>query len=451
MPRSIAFLILVPVLMLASCVRATPFQIGEGCPQFPPKGTEQGGGPMASTTMGEPVRHAAPTRHVAMPQGAIESVSIVLERTGCFGTCPSYRVEVRGNGEVRFRGDSYVNFAGEHRTHIPQAAVRCLLDDFRFADFWSLDSKYEAPATDLPTYTMSVTIGGNTKAVTDYAGQMVGMPASVSGLENAIDQAAQTEMWIKGNAQTIAALEAEKFDFHGRAAADLLAMSAQDAPDALVNGLLDRGAPMDGRTSPNMSGETFSTVEVAAREGRLALLKRLIEAGAFRQGGKAIVSAALRASVGSSRTAVVAEVLKYQPDINGTDEHGDTALALIFTGAHPGRSDSVPDEDAAIAQLLGKAGARPDLPNSEHGSLLGHAFTDEKIAALVAIGADLEKRDASGDTPLLAVADEDTALALMRAGANPLARNRAGQTFAEIARENKWSRAVAAIDARMRK
>jgi hypothetical protein len=84
MLRSIAVVILIPALMLASFVRATPFQIAEGCPQFPPKGTDQGGGPMGSTTMSEPVRHAPPKRHIAMPQGGIESVKIVLERTGCF-------------------------------------------------------------------------------------------------------------------------------------------------------------------------------------------------------------------------------------------------------------------------------------------------------------------------------------------------------------------------------
>jgi hypothetical protein len=141
-------------------------------------------------------------------------------------------VEVRGNGKVTFRGNGSDNFAGERKTRISPAAVRCLIDDFRFADFWSLNSKYETPVNDLPAYTVSVTAGGNTKNLTDYAGQMVGMPSAVSGLENAIDQAAQTDMWIKGKAQTIAALGAEKFDFHSPAAANLLTMPAQDAPYA---------------------------------------------------------------------------------------------------------------------------------------------------------------------------------------------------------------------------
>jgi ankyrin repeat protein len=216
-----------------------------------------------------------------------------------------------------------------------------------------------------------------------------------------------------------------------------------------VNGLPDRGAPLNGHIIPATFDESVTTVKVAVREGRLALLKRLIQAGAFRQGGKAMVSAALRASVASQRADVVAEVLKYHPDINCTDRHGDTAMARIFTGGHPRAGDNgTADEDAAIIHMLAKAGGQPDLPNPEYGSLLILAFAPEKIGALVSIGADLEKRDSSGDTPLLSAADEDTALALMQLGASPLARNRSGQTFAEIARQNNCLRVIAAIDAR---
>ncbi len=392
MVRPFAYFALPLTMLLAGCAREAPFQIAKGCPQFPPRDVAQTGGPMASTTMGEAIRHAPPTRHLAQPTGPIDGVKITLERTECLGDCPVYKVELRGNGDVLFHGDRYVNFVGDHRTRVSRSAIRCLVDDFRFADFWSLDSVYEAPVTDLPTYKVTFTIGGQAKTVTDYAGQMVGMPAAVSGLELAIDQAAQTGMWIKGNDHTIAALEAERFDFHGPAAANLLATAMQDAPDAVVNGLLDRGAPINGRYKLNDDDVGLSTVEVAAREGRLALLMRLIKEGAFREGGEPLVSATLRASVASQRADIVAEVLKYRPDINSTDKRGDTALALIFTGAHPHSGDKdAPNEDLAIIRMLGRAGANPNLPTSEHDSLLGHAYSAEYIRALVLIGARTRK------------------------------------------------------------
>jgi hypothetical protein len=297
-------------------------------------------------------------------------------------------VELRGNGEVLFKGDGFVTFPGDHQTRVSPQVVECLLQDFRMADFWSLAPEYVANVTDLPTYKVSLTVGGKTKALTDYAGQSVGMPAAVTALEEAIDQAARTDTWIQGSERTIPALEAEHFDFHSRGAAELLATAAQNAPDAVVYALLDRGAPLDGLTREEDMGPRMSAVEAAAMNGRLDLMKRLIAAGAFSKGGKPLISATLRASVASQRAEVVAEVLKYHPDVNSPDKHGDTALALVFTGAHPHASDKdAPDEDATIIRMLGKAGANPNLSNSEQESLLELAYSKEDKDALVAIGA----------------------------------------------------------------
>ncbi len=364
-----------------------PTQFSGSCPPFPPKGFDQKGSAFASTSFGGSVRHSPPAHHINIPDGPIDGVRIVLERTGCFGTCPSYRVELRGTGEVLFHGDGFVTFPGDHQTRVSPQVLECLLQDFRMADFWSLDSEYVANVTDLPTYKISLTVGGKTKSLTDYAGQSAGMPTAVTALEQAIDQAASTDTWIKGNDKTIQALEAEHFDFLGRDAADLLATAAQDAPDPVVFALLDHGAPLDGLTREDEMEPRRTAVEVAAMNGRSALVRRLIAAGAFSKGGRSIVSATLRASVGSRRADMVAEILKYHPDVNSPEKNGDTALALIFTGAHPHAGDKdAPDENAAIIRMLGKAGANPNLPNSEHESLLELAYSKEDKDALIAIG-----------------------------------------------------------------
>jgi hypothetical protein len=217
---------------------------------------------------------------------------------------------------------------------------------------------------------------------------MVGMPKIVSALEQAIDQTAQTDMWVTGNSNTIAALEAENFGFGGRAAGELLVKASARAPDKLALGLLARGAPLDTKVQFEYFDEPISAVEAAAMYGRLKLLKAFIARGAFSNGGKAIISATLRASVASQRANVVAEVLKHKPDVNGRDKRGDTALALVFTGAHPLAGDqNAPDENVSIIRLLGKAGANPNLPTADGDRILDHAFSNEEKTALVAIGA----------------------------------------------------------------
>jgi hypothetical protein len=386
--RWAAFCVAVASVISSGCTSQGPAQFTGSCPPFPPKGFDQREGAFASTSFGGSVHHSPPARHVDIPKGPMDGVRIVLERSGCFGTCPSYRVELNGTGEVLFQSDGFVTFPGDHQTRVSPQAIECLLQDFRTVDFWSLDPEYVANVTDLPTYKISLTIDGKTKVLTDYAGQSVGMPAAVSALEDAIDQAASTDTWIKGNDKTIPALEAEHFDFRSKNAADLLATAAQDAPDAVVSALLEHGAPPDGLTREDDMGPRMSAVEAAAMNGRLELVRRLIAAGAFSKGGKAIISAALRAAVASQRADMVAEILKYHPDVNTPDKHGDTALALIFTGAHPHAGDKdAPDENAAIIRMLGKAGADPNLPNSERENLLDLAYSKEDKDALIAIGA----------------------------------------------------------------
>ena len=378
----------VAVLALAGCKPQAPPPTSGSCPAFPPKGVEQRGGAFGSTSFGGSVRHLLPTLHVDIPDGPLDGVRIVLERSECFGTCPSYRVELRGNGVVLFHGDAFVNFPGDHQIRVSPQIVQCLLKDFRTADFWSLDSVYVANVTDLPTYKISLAVAGKTKALTDYAGQSVGMPAAVTALEQAIDQAAGTDSWTRGNDTTIAALEAEHFNFHSRAAAAMLATAAQDAPESVVLALLDRGAPLDGLTRGEDDGPRMSAVEAAAMNGRVALVRRLIAAGAFKMGGKAIISATLRASAASQSAKMVSEILKYGPDVNSPDNNGDTALALVFTGAHPHAGDGgTRDEDATIIRMLGKAGGNPNLPNSDQQSLLELAYSKEDKDALIAIGA----------------------------------------------------------------
>jgi Domain of unknown function (DUF6438) len=131
----------------------------------------------------------------------LKGVKIQLSRTACFGTCPIYSVTIRGDGSVHFRGDRYVHYQGEHDAHIDPAAVKDLVRRFEKANFFAAGDKYVAGVTDNPTYTLTLTVAGKTKTVTDYVGEQVGMPLVITDLENAVDDAAGTERWIKGNAQ----------------------------------------------------------------------------------------------------------------------------------------------------------------------------------------------------------------------------------------------------------
>jgi len=128
----------------------------------------------------------------------LKGVKIQLSRTACYGTCPVYSVTIRGDGSVHFSGQRYVLIPGEHDAHIDPAAVRDLVRQFEAANFFAAGDRYVATVTDNPTYTLTLTVAGKSKTVTDYVGEQVGMPLVIVDLENAVDDAAGTERWIKG-------------------------------------------------------------------------------------------------------------------------------------------------------------------------------------------------------------------------------------------------------------
>jgi hypothetical protein len=134
----------------------------------------------------------------------LKGVKIQLTRTVCYGRCPAYSVTIRGDGSVHFRGDRYVHDQGEQDAHIDPDRVKELVRQFESANFFAAGDRYVAQVTDNPTYTLILTVAGKTKTVTDYVGEQVGMPLVITDLENAVDDAAGTERWIKGDAQDTA-------------------------------------------------------------------------------------------------------------------------------------------------------------------------------------------------------------------------------------------------------
>lgn len=138
-----------------------------------------------------------PIKHVKPPTLRPGSkIVIELERGQCFGRCPAYEVTVTNSGAT-FVGEAYVNAKGKHEASIDPEALRKLAQRFIDADFYSMDGEYVAGVTDNPTYTVSISIDGRKKKVVDYVGTWVGMPAVIRELEDAVDELAQTDRWIR--------------------------------------------------------------------------------------------------------------------------------------------------------------------------------------------------------------------------------------------------------------
>jgi ankyrin repeat protein len=409
------------------------------CPAFPSPQTTRAGGQMATTIMGKMKQVPPPARHVPIPPGALSSMRIGLERSGCYGRCPAYRVEVRGDGTGLFHGEAYVLVRGDHSFRVPPGTVLCLLEDFRAADFWSLAPKYQAQITDAAYHKVTLEIAGQRKTVDDYAGALVGMPVAVTELESAIDAAA-ADRFVEGDDQTMDALRAEGFDFQSKAGGALLAGAAATGPDGLALALISAGAPVHVRPAQEDYGDNVPAIVGAARRGRARVVRALIAAGAFNGEDANLKNDAYLAAAAALDEDTLVEILTAKPDINARGSDGKTALmelehddqTALDQLAHNG------PRQVAIAKRLLALGADATLRDRSGDTALYYVTAPELVPLLIKAGAPLETRDEFGWTPLLAAGTDDVALALLEAGADPLAVDDSGETLFKTARERKW-------------
>jgi hypothetical protein len=138
-----------------------------------------------------------PETHVPFPEiQDWNSLRITISRSGCYGMCSTYEIEIHGDGTVLYHGQAFVGTTGKRKVQISHASLVKLVDAFRRADYFSLSTGYVSGVTDSPTYVSSISFDGLSKSVLNYVGRDAGMPPGVSDVEAAIDRLSGASKWI---------------------------------------------------------------------------------------------------------------------------------------------------------------------------------------------------------------------------------------------------------------
>jgi hypothetical protein len=137
-----------------------------------------------------------PTRHVPFPDTEGQAVSITLERAGMYDPYGIYSVTLDSDGDIDFCGPGFVKAPGQQRSRISRLAFDALVQEFRKADFFSLDDHYVSNTAESEDIHLRVRIGDQEKMVMDSGGFEVGMPAVIRSLQKAVDEAAETSRWV---------------------------------------------------------------------------------------------------------------------------------------------------------------------------------------------------------------------------------------------------------------
>ncbi|HKE55166.1 MAG TPA: DUF6438 domain-containing protein [Pyrinomonadaceae bacterium] len=137
----------------------------------------------------------------ALPDSALSTVTISLERTVCYGNCPAYVLTLKGDGSVEYQGSKFVKVTGSQQGKFKTEVLKSLLTEFARANFLSMGDNYSSTTckncgfcTDMPAAITRLTVNGVTHSVDHYYGCRCA-PKSLFALEEAIDKAANVVQW----------------------------------------------------------------------------------------------------------------------------------------------------------------------------------------------------------------------------------------------------------------
>ena len=408
----------------------------------------------------------SPHTRTQVPDVPLEQVHIGLRRSGCYGRCPSYSVDLYGDGHAVYAGEYYVDVVGEHRYLLAPEAVGKLVKSLVAKDVWSLRDSYRSSVSDSSTFMVTIQLGDQTHSIEDYVGRSVGMPAVVTEFEKEIDEAADSESWIHLGHTAVARLKQEDFVFASDAGGALLRRAAANKyshDDKAMLELIQLGAPVDTVTNEEevFPREKRSLLELALQRQRAPLLDALIAKGALRTNGEPDqekLDAAFRAAIEGADLEIAQKIWK----AGGAD----TRPKLTFLDRDD--QEKYPPQQSPVTLLLAHHDYEPKnwqaleitkwleglgcdvRAHGADGTTLLHIAAGAGDARFVRYlldrGIDPSTPGRFGLPAVGSVRNEDVAMMLLEAGTNLSSMNDNGNRFRDYAEYNHWARVVAWLD-----
>ncbi len=154
-----------------------------------------------SSVVAAPIAPARESRSGAAQSVAprdLGSVTIHMERKGCYGICPSYVVDITGDGHVSYEGREFVYVRGQKKGTTDPAQVSHLMD---MVDRLQLTTLVDPPPcakndTEQPIVIVSVRDRGAITNVTHSLGNAC-YPKELADLEATIDDVAHSWQWVR--------------------------------------------------------------------------------------------------------------------------------------------------------------------------------------------------------------------------------------------------------------
>lgn len=149
----------------------------------------------------EEIPHHSDHLSIIFDEVASPDTLIKMERTICYGTCPSYTLSILENGKVNFNGREYVAHEGEATGMMSQENLDELTKMIRQSHFMEIPSNPECKSrmTDHPSIFLTIRLDDKQHGITHYQGcKGFQYEEELYDLEESIDSLSGAEKWVEG-------------------------------------------------------------------------------------------------------------------------------------------------------------------------------------------------------------------------------------------------------------
>jgi len=118
---------------------------------------------------------------------------LTFSKSGCYGRCPVYSIDIFDKGVAQYTGRSYTDKEGLWQKTLTKGQMSLVLVGIRTADFPNLDVEYKSMIPDLPRTTFEYFGGEEPKTVTGKET----LPEQIKELKDLMEDLGQMQGWIK--------------------------------------------------------------------------------------------------------------------------------------------------------------------------------------------------------------------------------------------------------------
>lgn len=122
-----------------------------------------------------------------------ESILVSLERTPCFGKCPTYKYSIFNTGRIIYHGEANVENLGSYSARLSDEQVKEIITQIEVQNIFAMNDKYDAKITDIPSTLLIINLNGKKKKIFDRHGA----PNALKDFEKFIDRLVLNSKMIK--------------------------------------------------------------------------------------------------------------------------------------------------------------------------------------------------------------------------------------------------------------